>query len=93
VVSMSVISKPQQRGGLVTIGLSSHKKINGRTHTKEDGEKKKLISVAKNKESTIIQSNSVKKPDIPLQNHVKSKLEMHLTDLPNILPLRDKFTS
>jgi len=53
----------------------------------------KLIPVAKNKEFTTIQSNSVKKPDVPLQNHLKTKLEMHLTDLPNILPLRDKFTS
>jgi hypothetical protein len=88
---MSVISKPQQRGGLVPLGLSSHKKINERTHTKEDGEKiMKRIPVAKNKESATIQSN---KPDIPLQNHIKTKLEMHLTDLPNILSLRDKFTS
>jgi hypothetical protein len=53
----------------------------------------KLIPVTKNKESGAIQSNSVKKPDIPLQNHIKTKLEMHLTVLPNILPLRDKFTS
>jgi hypothetical protein len=56
-------------------------------------EKTKLIPVAINKESTIIQSNSVKKTHIPLQNHIKTKLEMHLTDLPNILSLRDKFNS
>jgi len=56
-MGMSVIPKPQQRGGLVPLGLSSHKKINGRTHTKEDGEEiTRLISVEKNKESATIQS-------------------------------------
>jgi hypothetical protein len=41
---MSVNSKGQQRGDLGPTGLSSHKKTNGRTYTKEDGENKEANS-------------------------------------------------
>jgi hypothetical protein len=88
----------QQRGGLGPTGLSSRKNESKSAYRSSsihlDGENKEPNSCG---EKYIIhhnsETNSVKKPDIPLQDHIKTKLEVHLTNLPNILILQEKFTS